>query len=249
MPERWPKGTEVRSKTLRGGAMLYDASLAGNAEPEWFDPYWWAARASVHHSSEGRGAALFIDAPERPLVLRHYRRGGFVARLSRDRYWWRREDATRSFAEWLLLYHMRRAGLPVPAPIAARYLRRGVTYSADLITERIEGTHSLAGYLHEEPLPLEGWIAIGRCLRRFHLAGVCHADLNAHNVLIGPQRRIWLIDFDRGRLRRPGFWCDSNLVRLRRSIEKVALEVPRDRFAETDWASLLDGYFAAAVPH
>ena len=32
---------------------------------------------------------------------------------------------------------------------------------------------------------------------------------------------VWLVDFDRGRLRRPGFWCDGNLVRLRRSLEKI----------------------------
>jgi len=34
------------------------------------------------------------------------------------------------------------------------------------------------------------------------------------------RRRVWLVDFDRGALRTPGFWCDGNLVRLRRSLEK-----------------------------
>jgi 3-deoxy-D-manno-octulosonic acid kinase len=247
MAERWPTGAEVRWVSLRGGRMLYDASRAGNATANWFDPYWWSERTTLRHSSEGRGAALFIDSPGRPLVLRHYRRGGLAAQLSRDRYLWRGEMATRAVAEWMLLYHMRRAGLPVPAPIAARYQRQGLGYSADLITERIEDTHSLAQYLREEALPLEGWTAIGRCLRLFHSAGVCHADLNAHNVLIGPRQRIWLIDFDRGRLRRPGFWCDGNLVRLRRSVEKVSDALPPDRFCETDWFALLGGYFDPAA--
>ena len=52
------------------------------------------------------------------------------------------------------------------------------------------------------------------------------------------------MDFDRGSLRRPGLWCDSNLVRLRRSIEKIADALPPERFSEADWASLLSGYFA-----
>ena len=51
---------------------------------------------------------------------------------------------TRSFAEWYLTYHLHRAGLPVPAPIAARYVRHGLFYRADLITQRIENSESLA---------------------------------------------------------------------------------------------------------
>jgi 3-deoxy-D-manno-octulosonic acid kinase len=71
---------------------------------------------------------------------------------------------------------------------------------------------------------------------------VCHADLNAHNVLLGEGEAVHLIDFDRGRLRKPGLWCDANLVRLRRSLEKVTYGLPPERFTEADWHSLLDGY-------
>lgn len=246
---QWPAGAEVRHKDLPGGAMLYDASRAGNAEPAWLDRDWWGRRGEVRVAGEGRGAALFIDADGRRLVLRHYRRGGWAARLSADRYWWRDESSTRSFLEWQLLYLMRRAGLPVPAPIAAGYRRTGPrTYCADLLTERIEGARSLAARLASAPLPLMGWISIGRCLRRFHEDGVWHADLNAHNVLMDEEGRVWLVDFDRGRLRRPGLWCDANLVRLRRSVEKITASLPAERFSDADWASMLDAYFAPAQP-
>ncbi len=225
--------------------MLYDASRAGNADDCWFDQLWWARRGEVRASSEGRGAALFIEADGRALVLRHYRRGGWMAHLTRDRYRWQGEALTRSYVEWHLLYVMRRAGLPVPVPIAASYRRvNRYAYSADLLTEQIPAAPSLAARLQAAPLALSSWIAIGRCVRRFHVDGICHADLNAHNVLLSDSEEAWLVDFDRGELRHPGFWCDSNLVRLRRSIEKITDALPPGRFSDADWASLLDGYFA-----
>lgn len=243
----WPTGAEVRQKSVRGGAMLYDASRAGNAEPSWLDRDWWSRRGQVRASAEGRGAALFIEADGRHLVLRHYRRGGWIRWLSADQYWWQGSEATRCFAEWHLLYLMRRAGLPVPVPIAAAYRRTSrYSYSADLLTEQIGGVSSLAAQVRAAPLPLSSWIGLGRCLRRFHDDGVYHADLNAHNVLLSDSQQVWLVDFDRGALRRPGFWCDSNLVRLRRSVEKIADALPPEHFSEADWASLLSGYFAAA---
>ena len=229
--------------------MLYDTSRAGNAAASWFDPNWWSRRGAVRASPEGRGAALFIEADGRRLVLRHYRRGGWIARFCSDRYLWRAASLTRSFLEWHLLYLMRRAGLPVPKPIAACYRRTGrLSYSADLLTEQIPAVSSLATRLDGGALPLTGWIAIGRCVRRFHNDGVCHADLNAHNVLLNDAQEVWLVDFDRGRLRRPGLWCDTNLVRLRRSIEKICDALPLGRFSEADWAALLSGYFAVAPP-
>ncbi len=229
--------------------MLYDASRAGNAEAAWFERGWWSARGEVRSSPEGRGSTVFIDADGRRLVLRHYRRGGWIAHLSADRYLWQGAALTRSFVEWHLLYLMRRAGLPVPAPIAACYRRTGpCAYRAYLLTDQIPRARSLASRLTAGALPLTSWIALGRCLRRFHDDGVYHADLNAHNVLLDDAEQAWLVDFDRGRLRRPGLWCDHNLVRLRRSIEKLTGPLPADHFSEADWASMLNGYFAAAQP-
>ncbi len=244
---QWPADTEVRRKSLPRGAMLYDSARAANAEGSWFDPAWWRSRGEVRVGDEGRGGAVFIEADGRRLVLRHYRRGGWAARLSADRYWWHDENSTRGFTEWHLLYLMRRAGLPVPQPLAACYRRTGPrTYTADLLSERIEAVRSLAARVIEAPLALSGWIAIGRCLRRFHEDGVYHADLNAHNVLLDPQWNVWIVDFDRACLRRPGLWCDGNLVRLRRSVEKITAALPPEHFSDADWASMLDAYFTAA---
>lgn len=245
MSHAWPVGPEVVRQEIPGGALLFDRYRAPQARAEWLHPDWWRTQGEVCAPQGGRGSAWLIDAGELHLVLRHYRRGGLVARISRDRYLWRGEVLTRSFHEWHLLYQLRQASLPVPAPVAACYLRAGRTYRAALLVERIPAAPTLAALLAGEPLSHGHWVAIGRCLRAFHERGVCHADLNAHNVLIGADGRVWLIDFDRGGLRQPGLWRDGNLVRLRRSLEKLALGWPPGRFADTDWLALLAGYLAA----
>ena len=246
MRAQWPLGAEVRRKVIAGGAILYDAARAGNLAASAFEPDHWRARGEIEGEARGRGSAYFIESQGKHWVLRHYRRGGLPARLIADHYFWSGEPAARPFAEWQLTYHLHRAGLPVPAPIAARYQRLGYAYRGDIITERLAEVGSLAQCLTVGALSLLNWIAIGRCIRRFHDLGVCHADLNAHNVLLGRADEVYLVDFDRGSLRRPGLWCDSNLVRLRRSLEKTTYALPPDRFTEADWHGLLDGYRQAS---
>lgn len=242
MNGRWALGPEVKRSVLAGGAMLYDASRVSNLSADWFEARYWGARRQIEAYARGRGATLYIrTADGKRYVLRHYRRGGLMARISADRYFWHEEQSTRPFVEWQLTYRLHRAGLPVPAPIAARYRRRGVIYSGDIITERLAVVGSLASCLATGALSVLAWVGIGRCIRRFHDLGVCHADLNAHNVLLS-EESVYLVDFDRCRLRAPGMWRDTNLVRLRRSLEKVTWGLPRERFAESDWHALLDGY-------
>src|SRR5262245_26517705 len=246
MSRQLPLGSEVKRKDFTGGAMLYDASRAGNATASWVEPAVCSERGEIDGEAHGRGTVHFIRNGGSGLVLRHYHRGGLVAKVSRDRYWWRGEFATRAFREWQLLYHLHRAGLPVPIPVAARYRRHGLLYTADLITERLGESITLAALLRRRGIPILGWITIGRCIRMFHDLGVCHADLNAHNILLVGDDLVYLLDFDRGRLMKPGLWCDSNLVRLRRSLEKITYGLPPEHFTEADWHGLLDGYRQSA---
>lgn len=242
MARTWTSGSEVKRAAIAGGVMLYDASRAGNLRPEWFEAEYWRKRGAVTGEAPGRGATLFFAENGHEYALRHYRRGGLVARVIADRYLWRGEGATRPFAEWHLTYHLAHAGLPVAPPVAARYVRHGLLYRGDLITERLPGTKSLAALLGLGSVPILTWVEIGRCLRRFHDLGVCHADLNAHNILLDARAVVYLIDFDRATLRRPGLWRDANLVRLRRSLDKVTDSLPPGRATEADWHSLLAGY-------
>jgi 3-deoxy-D-manno-octulosonic acid kinase len=223
------------------GAMLYKPSQAGKFAVPWFEPRYWMAQDAVVGEALGRGTTYIVREGERRLVLRHYRRGGLIARLSPDRYLWRGESATRPFRELQLIDVLQDAGLPVPAPVAARYQREGAFYRGDILTEFIPDTQSLAQRLAGTGVSLGTWAAIGRCLRRFHGFGACHADLNAHNVLLRGADEVFLIDFDRGSLRRPGLWRDANLVRLRRSIEKVGDGLGH-AVDEVAWHCLLSAY-------
>jgi 3-deoxy-D-manno-octulosonic acid kinase len=241
----WPVGAEVSEAAIDGGRMLYDTLRTSNFSAEFFEPEYWRRHDAIEGTARGRGTTWFVKSGESSFVLRHYRRGGLMARVSKDSYLWRGESESRSFAEWYLTYHLYRAGLPVPAPIAARYRRSGLLYRADLITQRIDGSESLAARLVKGPLSLIQWIAIGRCIRRFHDAGVHHADLNAHNILLTAEQ-VYLIDFDRGTLRKRGWWADTTLVRLYRSLEKVTLLVAPESFTDQDWHSLLAGYRESA---
>jgi 3-deoxy-D-manno-octulosonic acid kinase len=204
------------------GAILFDPRRVAVAGGQLFDPAHWHAQGALTQLAGGRGSIQFIDNDEHRWVMRRYLRGGMAARFARDRYFYFGEERTRAFRELRLLAALRERKLPVPAPVAARYVRGVVTYSAELITERLPGARSLSEMLTAGGMDDARWAAIGRCLRHFHDAGVQHADLNAHNIMLGERREVWVLDFDRGRLRHPGAWHDRVLDRLARSLAKIS---------------------------
>jgi 3-deoxy-D-manno-octulosonic acid kinase len=231
------------------GAMLADPTRLGNrplagAMVQLFDTGFWERRGELADvpRGRGRGSAWFVGSPPHQWALRHYRRGGFIARLSADRYIWAGEARVRAFAEWRLLAALAQLELPVPLPVAARYQRSGWFYRCDLITQRIADAEPLSSLLARGALQEEAWRGIGATLARFHAAGVDHADLNAHNILLDGGGAVSVIDFDRGRLRPAGAWAAANLARLEHSLAKVSRDLPADRFSSASWDALLAGY-------
>jgi 3-deoxy-D-manno-octulosonic acid kinase len=158
-----------------------------------------------------------------------------------DHYFWTGADRTRAFREWRLLRELHAAGLPVPAPVAARYQRNGLFYRADLITEELPTRLTLAKALAQGPLEAATWRAVGAAIGRLHGRGVHHADLNAHNLHLAPDRSVYVVDFDRGRVRARGPWEQAVLERLQRSLRKVTARLPPGRFDDAAWRALLAG--------
>jgi 3-deoxy-D-manno-octulosonic acid kinase len=141
---------------------------------------------------------------------------------------------------------MCRSGLPVPRPVAARYSRAGLWYRCDLITERIANAQPLSSALALDAIPESAWRAVGGAVARLHDAGVDHADLNAHNLLLGPAG-VSVIDFDRGRVRAPGGWRAGNLRRLQRSLAKISGGLPPGRYSPQCWDWFMAGYGGIAA--
>lgn len=221
------------------GALFVNPEVGVEVDQSWFDPAHWRARDVVIAEPRGRGAAMVFEHGGRRYVLRHYRRGGMVARLSPDRYLWLGEALTRPVREFNLNLRMQVEGLPVPVPVAARFNRDGMTYQGDLITEWLPDTQTLAQRLDAGEIGLSTWAAIGRCLRRFQEYGLYHSDLNAHNILLRGEEEVFLIDFDNGSRRSPGLWRDANLARLRRSLDKLEDGREQRRFDDAQWQCLL----------
>ncbi|CAM3882235.1 3-deoxy-D-manno-octulosonic acid kinase [Vreelandella rituensis] len=199
---------------------LCDAGLSHQIGSAWFEPDHWRRQGKVVGEAPGRGSSLFLDAGNAQWVLRPYRRGGLIARLSASRYLWTGLEKTRAFRELRLTAELFERGLPVPRPVAASVTRHGLTYEAALITVRIPGARALADRLLEGSADSALLRQVGETVRRFHEAGLDHVDLNARNLLVDDQDQVWLIDLDRCRLRRPGKWQESNLGRLERSVKK-----------------------------
>jgi len=230
------------------GAVVHDPLLLRRPGPEVFSTEYWRERGGVLSVTAGRGSVWFVGETA-AWVLRHYRRGGMVARLVRDRYVWTGLGRTRAWREWHLLYDLYVRGLPVPRPVAARVERRGCSYRADIITERLPG-EPLSALLARGALPLETWRAIGRVIAGLHAGGLWHADLNAHNILLCADDGVAVIDLDRARLRRPARrWRRRNLARLRRSLDKLRRQEPALAFNERDWEALRAGYAEGAAEH
>jgi 3-deoxy-D-manno-octulosonic acid kinase len=235
---------DERCATAAGGRILYDGARLRKADTELFDLNSWRARGAIEQVVGGRGSIAVVRTGEERWVVRHYRRGGLIAKLSQDQYVWTGEARTRSFAEWRLLARLRALGLPVPPPIAARYVRTGLFYRADLITQWVEHERTLAQAIKAGITDEATWRAVGTTIADFHRAGVHHADLNTNNILLrAVAPHVVVLDFDRGRMRSAGAWEQHVLARLRRSAEKICAQCNR-AFDEREWHWLEAAYRA-----
>ncbi len=239
--------TETVEKTATG-AILYDKAIINQISDDRFEPTGWLHSEPLKgaHGSGGRGNTMYVGNVPRQFVLRHFKRGGLIGKLVSDRYFWTGEDNTRSFVEWRLLAKLADNNLRVPRPAAARYCRRGLTYSADIITVRIPAVSPLSQYIADRSRDEQFWRSTGAAIREFHACGVFHADMNAYNLQIDNAGRLWMLDFDRGRLLPPGAWQQKTLGRLHRSLVKIKTVNPRVHFDESNWEVLLEGYFSAS---
>ncbi len=239
--------TETVEKTATG-AILYDKAIINQISERHFTPTGWPHAEAIEGAlrSSGRGTTMFVGNVPRQLVLRHYMRGGLIGKVVRDRYVFSGADETRSFKEWRLLHKLLEKNLRVPRPAAARYSKSGTFYTADIITVSIPTVMALSEYIAGKDPGAAFWRSIGAAIHTFHAAGAYHADMNAYNLQIDSEGKLWMLDFDKGSLRPPGPWQQVTLSRLHRSLQKILALDPTLNFRRENWEQLLEGYFNAS---
>ncbi|MFN8644899.1 MAG: lipopolysaccharide kinase InaA family protein [Candidatus Binatia bacterium] len=145
------------------------------------------------------GTAVYVLAPDVPVVLRPYRRGGAVARLNATRYL---GFAPRPFAELRASVALAAAGVPTPEALgAAVWWDLPGVYRGALMTREISGACNLWQYLQRAaPVARAAACAAAAAVaRRLHDAGARHPDLNLQNFLVRSRADgvdAWLIDLD-----------------------------------------------------
>lgn len=244
---------KTNPEIIRSGSsfILHDAALLAEPDDCVFSTGWLQQHAIIESTTSGRGESWFVSygnesGQNLQWVLRHYRRGGMVAKFNRDLYAGWCAEQTRSWKEWRLLHYMHTLGLPVPRPVAARahwpFGKITGLYRADILLEKIPQSSTLGKLLQQQSLPPDLWRNIGKCLKLFHAHHIYHADLNASNILIDLHQRIYLIDFDRCRITGSNQLKAGNLQRLQRSLHKLQNLNSEFNFTEQDWQMLLHGY-------
>ncbi|KPJ93662.1 MAG: hypothetical protein AMJ53_06825 [Gammaproteobacteria bacterium SG8_11] len=212
-------------------------------QAELFDPRYHRRQRTIQGEALGRGSTYFVRVENHACVLRHYQRGGLVSKFLSDQYWWTGIEQTRAWREWRLLKELSENGLPVPQPVAAHVVKTGFYYRADLMTLRLTASKSLTDHLRKKDLSIEQWRTLGRTVRAFHNAGVYHADLNAHNVMLTEAGDVYLIDFDKGEIRAAASdWQQANIDRFQRSLQKLSSQISPFHYSAIVWQQFLQGY-------
>lgn len=236
-----PLGSKFQSYLILPDANQADSNDAKTIAP-YFDAPYLQSNDLITKTASGRGIVYFFNLQENEVVLRHYYRGGLVAKLSRDKFIFAGLPNTRAYREMGILDYLHGAGISVPKPIAARVRLSGLTYQADIICEAIQQARELHELLQDAEVDSKIWRNIGTELAKLHLAQACHDDVNVKNILVKNDHSVVLLDFDGCRKKSGDSWKPSNLARFRRSLEKQQAQQKQYHFSEAQWQIALEAY-------
>ena len=165
----------------------------------------------------GRSRVDFITVQGRPLVLRHYCRGGMVRHLLRDSFlrvplpFFQggrifQGGRYRPFDELGILERLSAHGVAVPTPVvgAVRHIFGGWAYRAVIVTEELPEVQNLLFLALTAKLQSEEQTRVAELCKKAGAEAakmvaqqVVHPDLHLGNVLVQHHEQVVLIDFDR----------------------------------------------------
>lgn len=224
------------------GRILLNQNYSLEPDPAIFTTRYWQLNQGIMGSAPGRGTTLFVRHQQHELILRHYLRGGLPGKIIEQNYVFAGYNNTRAWQEFSLLQQMLQMQLPVPTPVAAQVQRYGFVYCNHIIVARIAGATDLHQILCKKALADDTYYQIGVTIAQFHKHQVFHHDLNIRNIMLDNIGKVWLIDFDKCRIRRGEHWKQANLARLQRSFVKEKSKLSELHWQGSEWAALLGGY-------
>lgn len=133
-----------------------------------------------------------------PLVVKHYTRGGLIHHLVKRRYlkW----GKTRSQIEYELLQKIRKLKINAPEPVVQAY-RGHLFYMAWLVTRQIRHPVTLAQLSRQDEKQAQrAAISVVEQISLLIQNDILHIDLHPGNVVVDDQGRVFLVDFDKGRI-------------------------------------------------
>jgi len=144
----------------------------------------------------GRTGTHLIELPDLgPAVIKHYLRGGILSKLNKRTHLGLK--SSRAQLEFQLLSHMQNIGINVPLPIA--FASRGnLFYQTWLVTRNIPDVKNLSEIITTEPEKAEkAIINLAAQINLLISHHILHVDLHPGNVLVDPEARVTIIDFDK----------------------------------------------------
>ena len=199
----------------------YNPDVFDNFSSKLFNTDYISKEGLIKSEINGRGKTPEIEFEGRRLFLKHYIRGGFAAKISYDKYFFDSIASTRSVKEYNFLNNLFSKELPVPKPAALQVIINKFTYTADLITCKIENVGTLHDFIMNSKMNSNLWDALESTLEKFYNENVYHSDLNSKNVLIDKNNNFHLVDFDNSYFFYEKKLFLKSIMRLERSLFKL----------------------------
>jgi len=199
----------------------YDSNAFDKFSSKLFNIDYISKEGLIKSVMTGRGKALEVKYEDRSYFLKHYIRGGLIAKVSYDKYILGSLASTRAVKEYNLLNIMNDKGLPVPKAAALQIIMSRFTYKANLITRKIENEGTLYEFIKNKRMNSKLWDELGITLEKFFQEHVYHSDLNSKNIIIDKDHNFFLLDFDNSYFYYDKKLFHKSILRLERSLKKI----------------------------
>ena len=133
-----------------------------------------------------------------PVVVKPYHRGGFMQHLTGRHHL--KFGPTRCQQEYELLLAVRQLGINAPEPVAFAYRGR-LVYLGWLITRSIPQPKSLVHLANTDRARAQRVMpSVIEQITKLIEHRIWHIDLHPGNIIVDKDDRVFIIDFDRGRM-------------------------------------------------